>query len=352
MTDMDCRNLRGLTLQFHITGRCNLRCKHCYRTEGDVEPLSFSDIVRVIDQFLILLDRYNRASGSTRRGHINITGGEPFLRSDIRDILRLLGSHRDRFSYAVLSNGSFLDDGLIALLKETGITFLQLSLDGDREIHDSLRCPGDYDRVLDTAEYLEKQGIPTQISFTANRKNMHCLPLAAKQCRSRGITKLWSDRLVPIGTGEELEELTITEKELPGYLRYLNKARGGFLTRALHPKTRVTRNRALQFLDGGERIYACSAGDRLITVDEFGQILPCRRMPAVCGDVFHSTLEQVYYHHPLFRELRLRAIPKECGTCQYRLLCRGGAKCQSAALTGSPHHADPACPLRNSRPHI
>ena len=44
------KNQNRLTLQFHITGRCNLRCKHCYRTEGDVEKLTYNDIISVIDQ--------------------------------------------------------------------------------------------------------------------------------------------------------------------------------------------------------------------------------------------------------------------------------------------------------------
>ena len=51
---MECENQERLLLQFHITGNCNLRCKHCYRTEGDAEPLSYEDVVRVVEQFKAL----------------------------------------------------------------------------------------------------------------------------------------------------------------------------------------------------------------------------------------------------------------------------------------------------------
>lgn len=82
---------------------------------------------------------YNTCHQIKRRGHINITGGEPFFRADIKEILRYLGENKEEFSYGVLSNGSFLNEELVAVLKETEVSFVQLSIDGDRAMHDSLR---------------------------------------------------------------------------------------------------------------------------------------------------------------------------------------------------------------------
>ena len=343
MTDM---KQNRLLLQFHITGRCNLRCKHCYRTEGDREPLDYAAVERVIDQFLQLRRAYNAHYGIRKKGHINITGGEPLFHKDMDRILALLGSHRQEFSFGILSNGSFLDERRMALLKENGVSFVQLSIDGDRAAHDSLRAPGDYDRVFAKAAQLEKAGIPTYISFTANRENIRHLPQVAAMCRKCGVTKLWSDRLVPIGNGENMRALWIGPEEFPEYLRQLKKARGGILTRLLHPRTQVTMNRALQFQAGCGLMYACSAADSLITVDEFGRILPCRRMPIDCGDVFASSLEQVYFHHPTFRALRAAQIPRDCGSCPHGAACKGGARCQSYAINGCFDKKDPGCPLR------
>ena len=188
-----------LLMQFHVTGRCNLRCKHCYRTEGDVEPLTTFDVKNIILQYKDLLEIYNKRHQIRCKGQINITGGEPFVRNDICEIIEYLGSFRDYFGYAVLSNGSFINDDIIKLLKSTDARFVQLSIDGNRETHDYLRAIGDYDRVFNTAEYLEISGIKTYISFTANRDNHIFLPDIAKECRKRGISKLWTDRIVPIG---------------------------------------------------------------------------------------------------------------------------------------------------------
>ena len=337
---------KRLTLQFHITGKCNLQCKHCYREEGNVEPLTLRDVQTVIDQFLVLLQKYNQLHGIKKRGHINITGGEPFFREDIKEILRYLGKHNSQITYAVLTNGSFLDHETILLLKETNVSFVQLSIDGNEEMHNKLRAAGDYTRVFCTAETLVNSGIRTYISFTANKQNMRFLPVVARECRKRHIHKLWSDRLVPIGRGNDLQALEITERELPLYLHYLKKAQGNFVTKLRYPKTEVTLNRALQFLCTDCSVYSCAAGKSLITVDEFGNIMPCRRMPIICSNIFSSTLENVYFSDYTFTDLRKEKIPAECISCAYSSVCMGGAKCQSFAKTGDYTRADPACPKR------
>ncbi|MBQ3080132.1 MAG: radical SAM protein [Clostridia bacterium] len=338
-------NADWLVLQFHITGRCNLQCKHCYRTDGGVQPLSFDDVIGTLEQFKALIKRRASETNSAEWGHVNITGGEPFMREDMPLLLEYFEKNKSVLGFGVLTNGSFITEDMIGLLKKAGVSFVQLSLDGNRALHDELRAKGDYRRTLKTAALLEKRGIKTYISFTANRKNIKALPSAAWACRLRGISLLWSDRLVPIGNGADMKELAITREYMPEYLSMLKKAVGTRLTQRLFPKTFVARNRAIQFLGCTDPIYTCSAGNQLITVDEFGNIMPCRRMGTVCGDVFSSSLEEIYCHHPLFLSLRESAVPESCYGCIYNHLCRGGAKCQTLAAYGRLNEADPGCPL-------
>lgn len=178
------------------------------------------------------------------------------------------------------------------------------------------------------------------------KDNYKYLPRVAKECRKRKISKLWSDRLVPIGNGQELQQLTITSDDLSKYIQQLKKAQGNILTRKIYPKTQVTMNRALQFIDSKGGIYSCSAGDSLITVDEFGNIMPCRRMPIICGNVFETTMEELYFNNDTFRMLRQNIPPKECILCKYSYYCNGGAQCQSYAQYGDYNLADPACPQK------
>ena len=332
-------------MQFHITGRCNLRCKHCYREEGNIEPLSTDDLFSVLRQYEELLAAFQEKNHTSHRGHINITGGEPFFRKDIDKLLHYLGEHRDKFTYGVLSNGSMIDDKMMTWLRNTRAAFVQLSIDGYRETHDALRADGDYDRTLAMAKRLEQNNIPVHISFTANRENYCDLPQIAWECRKQGVTCLWSDRLVPIGRGADL--LSFDDALTEEYLRTLRKARGSWLVRKIYPHTEIRMNRALQFLQGGQ-IYQCGAAKTLITVDEMGQILPCRRMPIVCGNVFDTTLKDVFFQHPTFKKLREDLPPLECIACPHHNLCRGGAKCQSYAAYHDFTRADPGCPLQLS----
>lgn len=339
-----CNNKTRLLMQFHITGRCNLACKHCYRVEGNVEPLSLDDVVSVIMQFEELRQFYNEDKGIKKKGHINITGGEPLIREDIFNILDFMGDNRDKFSYGILSNGTPINEKMIASLKKNRVSFVQLSIDGDRKTHDYLRTSGDYERTFKTASLLEKSGIKTFISFTASKLNYKQLPKVAHKCRKCGITKLWSDRVVPIGNGLELSDLEITKEILPEYVKYLKTAQGNFLTKKLYPKTHVASERALQFLNNSDSpIYSCSAAENFLTVDEFGQVMPCRRMPIICGNVFSSTLKDIFYNNKVFMELRNISFPKECSGCVYNIFCKGGAKCQAYATHHDIKRADPAC---------
>lgn len=342
MSDMSTSRIH---LQFHITGNCNLHCKHCYRAEGNVEPLSTNDIKNIIDQFIDLRNEYNKCHGIKKRGHINLTGGEPFIRKDIKEIINYIHSKSNALTYGVLSNGSFIDDDIIDTLKATGVSFVQLSIDGNRETHDKLRADGDYDRVFRVSEKLTRAGIRVYISFTANAKNYKQLPVVAKECRKKRITALWSDRIVPIGNGEALQALTITRDLMNDYICSLRKARGTRLTQMMYKSTEVRLQRALQFIGEKSHCYECSAGKSLIVVDEYGRVLPCRRLPIYCGDVFTSSLREIYFSHPTFIDLRTPFIPKECISCPHNMSCNGGAKCQSYALFGTYKKADPACPI-------
>lgn len=103
--------------QFQITRRCNLRCRYCcvWRYEWDRE-LTLKEIE--------LLAKNLRLSGLKS---VVITGGEPLLREDIVDVVRLLKS--ERLIVRLQSNGLLLSPGLVELLCEAGLDDIYISLD-------------------------------------------------------------------------------------------------------------------------------------------------------------------------------------------------------------------------------
>ena len=160
----------NIILQLHITGNCNLRCKHCYIEEHSCD-MPYSSIKRVLRQYDVLVKQLEKHCQEKVVAHLHFTGGEPLLHPQIKKILKLFYRKRNKYRYAIMSNGSFLDDYIIKQLKKLNIKAYQLSLDGDEETHDSIRGKGNFKQVVLAMDLLKENGIRTRVSFTANKMN-------------------------------------------------------------------------------------------------------------------------------------------------------------------------------------
>ena len=105
----------------------------------------------------------------------------------------------------------------------------------------------------------------------------------------------------------------------------------------------LTMSRALQFLQTGEIPYKCTAGTKLLTVMENGDLVPCRRMPIVLGNVLKENLLEIYKKSNAIKQLEREEIPKECIKCEHSEKCRGGLKCLTYAMTEKIIGKDPGC---------
>lgn len=325
-------------LQWHVTERCNNRCSHCYQDSYDGVELPLDDLLRVVDQYRELLD-----SGGYRRGHINVTGGEPFTREDFFDFLAALSVYRPKLSFAVLTNGSYIDDAAARRLKLLGPDFVQVSMDGNEEAHDRIRGKGDFRRIVGALGHLRRRGIRTMISFTAHRDNyLHFEEVVRKAVKLR-VSRIWTDRFIPCGGARQLNGLVLSPEETGRFFEALKRARRG-AEKTLFSKTEVAAARALQFLAAGGEPYQCVAGDTLLTVQANGDVVPCRRMPVTVGNVATVSLAGIYCESPLLLALRDRGrIIEGCEGCFYQELCRGGLRCLAYAMTGDPFRKDPGC---------
>lgn len=335
-----CSNDRRLILQWHITSRCNLRCKHCYQVSYQTPELDFHNILGIMKQYSELLSALNR------KGHINFTGGEPFLREDFFDLLHECKRYSSLFSFGILTNGTLLNRKTVEELKKLQPDFIQVSIEGNREIHDSIRGSGNLDIVIKGLELLSYYRIKTLVSFTAHRGNYKSFSSVVDLCRKHNVFKVWTDRIVPFGNGEDLKDQVLNPEEAWEFFMGINKLRKqkGFPWKQ---NTIVEMSRALQFLAAGNTPYRCGAGESLITVLEDGIVLPCRRLPIDCGNIKEKTLLEIYSDNKTMRGLReQRDPPHGCEKCSYFFLCDGGAKCISYAITKDPFSRDPGCPIK------
>ena len=120
---------KSFHLQWHITEKCNFKCKHCY-TEKPMNELSTDELFLILDQYIEMIKRW-KMDINNRPRLLSISGGEPLLRKDIFELLEAINENKDMFTNVVLmSNGSTITDNVIKKLKDLGIPQIQISLDG------------------------------------------------------------------------------------------------------------------------------------------------------------------------------------------------------------------------------
>lgn len=108
-------------------------------------------------------------------------------------------------------------------------------------------------------------------------------------------------------------------------------------------KTNIVMYRALQFQMTNDYPYACTAGKTLLTVMENGDLVPCRRMPIVVGNLQNENMYELYTNSTILKSLRKDTLPDECKKCEHAKLCSGGLKCLTYALYNDLNHKDVGC---------
>lgn len=325
-------------LQWHITHKCNLRCSHCYQDEY-CSDLSWEQMETIFYQYKDFLKHYGY------RGHINFTGGEPFIDSDVWRLFELC--ERNDISFGILTNGTLLTKEMVQRLQDyKKLSFVQVSIDGVKQTHEKIRGVGTFDKTFHSVKLLKKAEIQVMVSFTCHKQNFEELSEVIRLVRKRGVDRFWVDRLIPIDGDKELgRSMILSTQEYRSVIRILTRERMSKSLFARLAGTEIHTNRALQFCEGGGEIYQCSAGNGLLTILADGTILPCRRLPVPFGNVLEKPILELYQGSELIEDLRKMEIPKDCSSCYHARLCRGGAKCLSYALYGDYHRRDENCYL-------
>ena len=331
------------SLQWHITERCNLRCAHCYQEAYSGAELPFPDLLGIVRQYGNLLEALGRERAlSPPRGHIVVTGGEPFLRDDFLDLLEILSARKERFGYSILTNGTLIDEAMARRLSRLSPTSVQVSIEGDRATNDGIRGSGAFDRTVSALQFLVQAGVPSVISFTAHKGNYREFGAVARLGRDLGVTMVWADRHIPWGSGSALRMQTLTPTETRQFFEMIYEARAEAARSFC--QTEIAMHRALQFLVGGGRPYRCGAGETIIAVEPNGDVSPCRRLPIRVGNLIESPLIDLYSGNEFLCTLRDRSrIARGCEGCPHAERCGGGLRCLAYARTGDPFAADPGC---------
>ncbi|NQU19303.1 radical SAM protein [bacterium] len=126
-------------LQISVTNRCNLQCTSCnvWRQDNSDSELGLSDIKDILDE-----------SAKWGIKEVHLLGGEPLLREDWPEIAKYV--KKKELSLVICTNGTLINENMVAKIIECRVDILSVSLDGAKEkTHDSLRGQkGAYNKIL------------------------------------------------------------------------------------------------------------------------------------------------------------------------------------------------------------
>lgn len=332
-TDMPISQTHDFFIQWHLTERCNLRCSHCYQTGATSDELSYHEILSVMDEVDEMLNAWSESYGMEFSPSFNVTGGEPFLRSDLHEILAAMAGKGYRIF--LLTNGTMIDREKAGRLADLGINGIQISIEGPEKVHDAIRGKGSFSRAKAAVGHLLDQGHTITLNATLSELNADSFLDIIQIASFLGVQRLGFSRLVPSGRGRQL----------------VDKALSGDAVRSLYEKIFSARPNGLEIVTGDPIASqmslspevsnpmpdipsgGCAAGVSGLTLLSDGTITPCRRMPIPIGNVRTDSLREVWATSEVLEMLRDRSrYGNKCGSCSRWSTCRG---CRAIAYAWS-----------------
>lgn len=367
-------------IDFDITLECNYACYHCNVSAGE----KMSNELTTAEIKKILLE-----SSDIGVSDMSITGGEPLLRNDIREIL-LYASSLDGFSTLTLNtNGLLITDELIKFFAvEVPKLQVVISLDGyDSMTYSNLRqskgkigrsMEDEFSKVVSNLEKLVAAGVSVSVNFTATAKTIGSVFKTYEFVRSIGIKNMMVIKFFPFGFGK-INEGTL-ELDYLEWSRFLidlfNKKKTTPVLKGLQISVTCPWEVYLPLQKAGlseeeiEKIWdsqsplkseiyrkfrelGCHAGVTNCAISPNGDVYPCGTISTngdylVCGNLKNQSLLEIWNESPKLKEIRslkLADLPKICSSCEISSLCGGGCRSRAYSRCGSLIGPDYLCPI-------
>ncbi len=339
-----------------ITYACNLKCKHCYASAGKSleNELTTEEAKQVIDK----LDRATVPI-------IAFSGGEPLVRKDIFELTQYTS---DKGIYvAIATNATLITKEKAREMKEAGIQFIQISLDGaNAETHDKFRgINGVFEKTIQGIKNCVNEGFFVNIAATATKYNYQEIPKIIDLCEQLNVNWFMLYNFVPTGRGEFIAENDLTPPEREKVLNVLwEKLKNGGKVNVLSTAPQFARVAMESEIGKNEKIVPThfanpSLSEKLVNLAEFiggcgcgrfycairpnGNIEPCVFFPLTIGNIKEIDFENLWTKNPILKELRNKDILEgNCSECDYRYYC-GGCRARAYGYTSNYLAPDPGC---------
>ncbi len=193
-------------LQFELTSKCSLYCKHCYNGSGEnhaKDDMTVSDWKNLVD-------------GVIKEGGIFqciISGGEPLMMGDsLYEIMDPL--HDDGTGFILITNGMLVDNDTVIKLKKYNFYWVQVSIDDVlASAHDEFRVKnGSWEKAINAAYLFSGAGLPLRIAHSVTLDNLERLADMIDLAYKLGASSIVCGSIMPSGRAV-LDEKLYTRKE-------------------------------------------------------------------------------------------------------------------------------------------
>jgi radical SAM protein with 4Fe4S-binding SPASM domain len=285
-------------LEFQITDRCNLRCRHCYVGDSFHQDLPLEKIVNVLKEF-------EEIQGL----RLLLSGGEPLLHPHFWKINEVLREYP--FRSIMLSNGTLITKDTAKKLR---VHEVQVSVDGMKKGHESIRGEGTFEKTLQAIDHLRNVNIRVSVATMIHRRNLKEFDKLASLIQSKNIGEWNVDIPCIAGRMEENKDFWVSPSEAGSFLQYgyggglhsseKNATCGAHLC-AILPNSRVAKcglfsEESVGSIDEGlrvcwERIPRIQLKELTCNCAEIEECRGgCRFRAKLQGDIFQSDLFQCY----------------------------------------------------------
>lgn len=340
------------SIEIDITGRCNLRCAYCshFESAGDVN----TDLPA--EEWLNFFKELNECAVMD----VTLSGGEPFIREDIKVIIDGIVKNRMRFS--ILSNGTLITDDISRFLADTRrCNYVQVSIDGSvPETHDIMRGEGSFAKAVRGLKLLLKNKIDAKVRVTIHKYNYNRLEEVAKLLlEDIGLSSFSTNSASHMGLCKKnmgLTQLTAAEFSFAmedlirlnkKYKNRISGQAGPFASALQWLKMGKARKTGDSSIEGGF-LRSCGGAFSKLAVRSDGMIVPCIQIGHIeLGRINKVKLKEVWTNHPELKNLRSRKnIPltqfSYCRDCEYVKFCYGGCPATAYTFTEKTNSPSPA----------
>jgi len=309
-------------VQLHLTERCNLRCRHCYQTGRNVDEMSFVELKETIEEISDTLSGWKETYDIKFSPSFNVTGGEPFLRTDLFDILSEIGNKG--FDLYLLTNGILIDDHKAKTLCDLGVKGVQVSIEGPEEVHESIRGKGSFSSSVKGVKSLLDAGLKVTLNVTLSSLNAGYLMDLIELSSDIGVHRLGFSRLVPSGRGEAMLDTMLSAERVKDLYKKIFSMDTGKLQIVTGDPV-ASQSTTEESDDRGDVPFGgCAAGVSGLTILPEGTIVPCRRLFIPIGNIRIDSFREIWSTSKILASLRDRSrYGGKCAACKRWANCRG-----------------------------